>query len=341
MGELLKQGTFDMAAERLRRAVPLMVQFKVPVTPVNYALWYSYVGGDRPELNTRMDALLKTYGTCPESVGDSLFREHYTEYTGEDTRRIGGELEKLVHSLNGDVSELMSGTRTFTDTLDACTRQMTGAERAEGLEAMVEHLARETSSFRATAGAVGRHLDEAEAEITRLRKELERARSQALNDALTGLANRRAFDTDLDQISRTPKATGQLCLVLADVDHFKKFNDTFGHALGDQVLRLVASVLNKAATDSVSAYRYGGEEFALLCMTGLETALTTADTLRGAIEKLRLKDKKSGQPLSHITASFGVAVLKPDEAVDALIERADKALYQAKEGGRNQVALAD
>lgn len=341
MGELLKHGSFDVAADRLRRAVPLMVQFKVPVTPVNYALWYSYVAGDRPELKTRMDALLETYGTCPESAGDSLFREHYVEYTGEDTRKLGGELEKIVHALSGDVTQLMDGTQSFGQTLDACSQQLTGPGTAEGLEAMVEHLARETSSFRATAGAVGRHLDEAEAEILRLRKELERAKSQALNDALTGLANRRAFDTDLDQISRTPAASGQLCLVLADVDHFKTFNDTFGHSLGDQVLKLVASVLAKGETDHIRAYRHGGEEFALLCMTGPETANRAAETMRAAIEKLRLKDKKTGQPLSRITASFGIATLAAGEDGDSLIERADRALYQAKQDGRNRLACAD
>lgn len=334
-------GTFEDAAERLRRAVPLMVQYKVPVTPINYALWFSYVGDDRPALKSRMDALLKTYGTCPDSVGDALFREHYPEYTGDDTRQLSRELEQLVGALSGDVTQLRDGTESLGETLDACSRQLTAPGTAEGLEALVETLARETSSVRATAGAVGRHLDEAEAEIARLRRELERAKSQALNDALTGLANRRAFDADLAQISRAPAAPGQLCLVLADVDHFKKFNDTFGHALGDQVLKLVASVLNKGASEQISAYRYGGEEFALLCMTGPELAGRTADTLRGAIEKLRLKDKKSGAALSHITASFGVAALQPDEAVDALIERADKALYRAKEGGRNQVVLAD
>lgn len=336
----MEAGSFEDAADRLRRAVPLMVQFKVPVTPVNYALWYSYVRGDRPALKSRMDALLKTYGTCPETAGESLFREHYTEYTGEDTRKLGKELAHLVDSVSGDVTQLMSGTESFGQTLESCSARLNEPATAEGLEAMVEHLSRETLNFRETAGAVGRHLDEADAEIARLRKELERAKSQALNDALTGLANRRAFDADLDQISRTPAAPGQLCLVLGDVDHFKKFNDTFGHTLGDQVLRLVASVLGKGVTDQISAYRYGGEEFALLCMTGPETAQATAEALRGAIEKLRLKDKKTGQPLSHITASFGVATLVADETVDSLIERADKALYAAKEGGRNQVTMA-
>jgi len=337
----MTEKSFEDAAGRLRQAVPLMVQFKVPVTPVNYALWYSYVGNDRPGLRTRMDALLKTYGTCPESAGDTLFREHYTEYTGEDTRKIRGELEQLVGSIGEDVTHLMDGTETFGETLETCSRQLADSGSAEALEGIVEHLARETTTFRATAGVVGRHLDEADAEIARLRSELERARSQALNDALTGLSNRRAFDNDLDQIRRTPVAPGRLCLILCDVDHFKRFNDTFGHAVGDQVLKLVGSVLGKETNDEISAYRYGGEEFALLCMTGPEAAHGLAEQVRGAIEKLRLKDRKTGQPLARITASFGIATLTEAEMLEHLIERADKALYRAKDGGRNMTVLAE
>lgn len=89
----MSQYSFEHAADCLRKAVPLMVQHKVPVTPINYALWYSYVGNDKPDLKTHLDSLLKTFGTCPASAGEALFRQHFTEFSGEDLRQLRSQLE--------------------------------------------------------------------------------------------------------------------------------------------------------------------------------------------------------------------------------------------------------
>lgn len=336
--------SIEHAADCLRKAVPLMVRHKVPVTPINYALWYSYVGDDKPALKSRLDAILENYGTCPASAGEALFREHYTEFSGEDLRQLRGQMEHLVGGLKGELDRMVGGTRSFGEALQACSEELRKREEGEGdaadLVGLVDRLAAETQSMRHTAGEVERQLGHAEGEIARLRQELERSRREALVDALTGLANRRAFDADLAQMGGVPTAVNKLCLVMADVDHFKKFNDTFGHALGDQVLKMVGARLARAVGEGVTAYRYGGEEFALLCTGGMEEAWKVAEGLRATLEKLVLKDSSSGQALSSISASFGVARLRSGETGAGLIERADQALYRAKAEGRNRVCQA-
>lgn len=341
----MNANSYEFAATCLRKAVPLMVQHKVPVTPVNYALWYSYVGEEKPDLKARLDSILQTFGTCPASAGEALFREYFTEFSGDDLRQLRGQVENLVNGLKDGLGRMADGTRTFGATLEACSAELRrhGGEPggAEDLVGLVDRLAAETDVMRSTAGEVGRQLDKAEAEIARLRKELQRSRQDALIDALTGLANRRAFDADLAQLCTVPTSPRSLCLVLADVDHFKKFNDTFGHALGDQVLQLVGARLNGAKREGISAYRYGGEEFALLCLGGAKAAAALAEALRGTLERLVLRDNSSGKALSSISASFGVAQLQAAETGAELIQRADRSLYRAKSEGRNRVCLAD
>ena len=122
-----------------------------------------------------------------------------------------------------------------------------------------------------------------------------------------------------------------LCLVLLDIDHFKTFNDTYGHLFGDTVLKGIARKLKMACRDGISAYRFGGEEFAMIIPNkSLRIARQIADTSRRSLEKLSIKDRRSGEQVGNITASFGVAELQPNETADSLIERADKLLYEAK-----------
>ena len=158
-------------------------------------------------------------------------------------------------------------------------------------------------------------------------------------DGLSGLANRRAFDTVLEEKWReSERFRAPLALIMIDVDHFKAFNDRYGHVAGDVCLRTVAETLAKSSTGAAIVARYGGEEFALLfTATELTRALDIAEGLRGAIEGLALTHQ--GAPSGHITASVGVASLAAadDLAAQSLVEAADAALYAAKRRGRNTV----
>lgn len=155
-------------------------------------------------------------------------------------------------------------------------------------------------------------------------------------DALTGALNRRAFNKDIKGlVQQNPQG---LCLIISDIDHFKRFNDTYGHQLGDLVLKTVAQRLSQHSYEGTKLYRFGGEEFALIVpQSQLNTAIKLADIMRRSLEKLILKDKRKLQRIDNISASFGVAQYQENDCDATLIERADTQLYAAKKQGRNRV----
>lgn len=164
------------------------------------------------------------------------------------------------------------------------------------------------------------------------------ALEESLRDPLTGLLNRRTLDDALGRMAAFAQRSGHpLSLLMLDLDHFKRVNDTHGHEAGDQVLRAFAGVLSGSLRASDMAVRYGGEEFlAVLPDTGTDAALGVAEKLRRAVENLAIP---VGDAVVRPTVSIGVATLKPGESGEALIGRADQALYRAKGAGRNRAAV--
>lgn len=165
-------------------------------------------------------------------------------------------------------------------------------------------------------------------------------RQLSLVDGLTGLQNRAWLDEHLPQLVTNAAAAGNpLSVVMVDIDHFKKFNDDYGHQAGDDVLRTAAKVLSGALRPRDVAARYGGEEMTVvLPNTHCQAALGVAERLCESLRRTVFFSDMH-KPLPHITASFGVACLAPGQDADALVAAADAALYRAKHAGRNQVAL--
>jgi diguanylate cyclase (GGDEF)-like protein len=165
---------------------------------------------------------------------------------------------------------------------------------------------------------------------------------QAIHDPLTGLYNRRYLDETMPRELHRAERTGQpVGVIMLDVDHFKRFNDTYGHDAGDTLLRAVGTFLQQHTRGDDIACRYGGEEFTLV-LPGASLAATQqrAKELRAGIQHLGVEHQ--GQPLGTVTASLGIAVFHAHgTTADSLIRAADQALYHAKRGGRNRVVLAD
>jgi diguanylate cyclase (GGDEF)-like protein len=166
-------------------------------------------------------------------------------------------------------------------------------------------------------------------------------REMAMADGLTGLANRRHLDTLLTLRTREAERLGQpISCLMVDVDHFKRFNDEFGHDAGDAVLRAMGDVLKHSMRESSVAFRYGGEEFLLLMPElGPEQALRRAEEVQQRIRALRIEH--GGRELGPITASFGLASAPVHSAFSKLVQTADAALYRAKETGRDRIAIAE
>ena len=165
--------------------------------------------------------------------------------------------------------------------------------------------------------------------------------SELTTDALTGVPNRRQMDEQLEEaIHDTTTQDAPACLALADLDHFKRINDTYGHAVGDEVLRAFSQLLITSMRDTDRIYRYGGEEFLVFMnQVDLQRAESILDRLREKISRYPLHVEGLSEPL-NITVSFGIAEVIGNEPLRSLIRRADEALYQAKNGGRNRVCTA-
>jgi diguanylate cyclase len=182
-------------------------------------------------------------------------------------------------------------------------------------------------------------LRESKHEIRSLQEDLVAVRTESLTDPLTSLANRKAFDGALAAAVTSAQSSQEpLTLLITDIDHFKRFNDSFGHLTGDQVLRLVALSVKQNVKGADLAARFGGEEFAvILPNTPLRSGLTVAEHIRRAVMSKELVKRSTGENLGRITISIGVASFHRGDSPAALIERADACLYAAKRGGRNRV----
>ena len=192
------------------------------------------------------------------------------------------------------------------------------------------------------SGQLEEMLEQSNAAMEELRRDLEHVRREAMTDGLTGLANRKSFDNEFDRIFQDAQENNHgFTLLMLDIDHFKSFNDNFGHQVGDQVLRLVARTLKDSIKGKDFAARYGGEEFAIILPdTDVTGAIIVGNALRKAVASKDVINRSTGKVLGRITMSVGVAEYAADKTVEDLIERADSALYTAKHNGRNQVATA-
>jgi diguanylate cyclase len=211
------------------------------------------------------------------------------------------------------------------------------------MRALLADLMGETQAMAQRNKALEDQLNQAVGEVTQLRQNLEVVQREALTDALTGIPNRKCFETRLREAARDAMENGEpLSLLIADIDHFKRFNDTYGHQLGDQVLKLVARTLTHSVKGRDTPARYGGEEFAIILpQTRLKDASVVADQIRHTITRHKLVGRESGGDYGTITVSLGASQYRPGESLGDLIRRADAALYHAKRMGRNRVSTEE
>ncbi|MGL5814377.1 MAG: GGDEF domain-containing protein [Aeromonas sp.] len=335
----MSKDSFAQSAAYLKQAVPLMIKYQIPTTPNNYHLWYNYVSGDMPELNSAVDQAIKQQGTFSLTTCERLYHQHLATQDEQQMETMKLNLAAMANELSHSMQDALVDTGQFQAMLDKSFDKLSLIDD-EGISlddtmAILRELVRESRDVRLSTLHFRNQLSSAEKEIKELKEALSETRKLATEDALTSLLNRRAFDLEVDSLIRSRQP---FSLIMVDIDRFKNFNDEYGHLLGDQVLRIFGKRLKEASKEGITAYRLGGEEFALLApRRSLALTRQMAESLRRAIEKMSILDRKSGRRIDHITASFGVGEHSGQETADALIERTDKLLYKAKALGRNRV----
>lgn len=311
-----------------------------PATPRNYEVWYAYATGYHPSLNQQINEMLKERGTLSED-----YLEHIYE-TFLAPARLSDRIDKVGIKVAGEIEQVMAmidaaagSASSYTESLADMTEKLGQSKDREGLRAIVESLVHTTKEMEASNQQLEERLNASKAEINELQENLEAVRTESLTDPLTQLANRKFFDSSLEAAISDARAKNEpLSLMMTDIDYFKKFNDSFGHLTGDQVLRLVAMSVKQNVKGQDTAARYGGEEFAIILPnTVLRSAITVADHIRRAVMTKELMKRSTGEHLGRVTISIGVATLHKNDTAQMLIERTDACLYAAKRHGRNRV----
>jgi diguanylate cyclase len=323
----------DYATAVADRAIRLMSEQSVPATPINYNVWFNYALGASPALRKTIDILVSNKRKFDASTNHEL----YAAYVGRlsETGDVPDQLNGVIDSAKQFLAAAISDNRTQIAALGDVSAQVgtTGDPRP-----IIEKLVAELSKATARATALEANFTETSRQLEKVQNSLHEAEQRSNTDALTGLANRRSLEQFLRAAQIRAMETGApLGVFMIDIDHFKKFNDSHGHQIGDQVLRLVAKVLQDGVRDVDLAARYGGEELiAVLPGADLATCRNVAERIRHRIAEARLTRRTTGKEIGSITVSIGVAQFRLSESAEAMIERCDRGLYQAKRCGRNR-----
>ena len=311
------------------------------VTTQTFSVFYEHSLGDNARLHQAVDALLAEHRpVTPADIGQIYERFITNAAEVQYVRDISDRMQETLETVQTLVQTVGTDTNNFQTEIRRSANRFAAQECT--VTDLVQTLLAETRDIRARNSRVEEQLEANTRLMQTMKRSLAEARRESATDWLTGLINRRSMDEALRVEADQAAAEGTpFSLVLLDIDHFKSINDRWGHAVGDDVIKLVGNTLNRHIRRADLAARYGGEEFAVL-MPGvaIEAAAEVAERIRQTLAEYKFVLRSSGKPIERITLSAGVAAYVSGEPVAHLLERSDAALYAAKRAGRNRVEVA-
>ncbi|MFO7734689.1 MAG: GGDEF domain-containing protein [bacterium] len=317
-----------------------MEKYGIPVTPSNYTVWFYYTSGMNKELKVEIDCLIKS----SEEFSVEVNRELFNKYFGEDktigiTHDIQKEMEGVIENVMAKMLSFKKGAETSNSNLRENLSTLRSSGSSEDVEVVTESIAAEAGKLLNSSSEISASLHESTEKIKHLESQLEEANKQILTDPLTGIGNRRAYSNRMKEINKNrSKHKENTFLAMIDIDDFKIINDTYGHHIGDEVLKIIGSILKKHKNERISPFRYGGEEFAVTFIeSDINTVKKTMENIRKEIASKKFRNNETGDLISKITISIGISILKEEDAPGVFEKRADKALYLAKNWGKNRV----
>jgi diguanylate cyclase len=341
MSMLKKQNDADLDRTFViaERAIDFMKDYKSPAYPRSYEVWYTYVSGNKPQMNDLMNKITQEKGVVTEFDIDKIYDNHlsaqrFTAEAEETSLNVLKEIDAVVDM----IEQAVGSTTTYGQSLEKLSSDLDGPVDRARIRSILESVAIATRDVTATNKALEARLHETRGEMESLRETLEAVRVESLTDVLTGVSNRKHFEEMLIKGLAEAAHDGRpMSLIVIDVDHFKRFNDTFGHITGDQVLRLVSQTMRDSVKIRATLARFGGEEFAVI-LPGCtrDDALKTAEKIRQSVANRELIKRSTGESLGKVTISLGIAKSTKEDTPMSLLERADYCMYVSKQSGRNR-----
>lgn len=307
--------------------------------PPHYELAYGYLThGDR-KLVEAVDRAIAREGRLTAESAELILAEVRSDMSAEMLAGLIDKAQSGLSDIAGVAKQSRADAKAYGQALETHAADLKQGATAPALSALFEL----TSSMIEKTRAAEQQLRDASKQMNELRGNLAEARRVAESDALTGLANRRAFEAKLRRaVAHAREAGKPLSLAFCDIDHFKNINDTHGHDVGDRILKFVAQRLASVSSNSCYVARHGGEEFVMLFQDmEAEDAKKVVDEVRTDLQDRRLVAKQSGEPIGQVSFSAGVASLAAGENGRQMLRAADQALYRAKREGRNRVIVAE
>jgi len=323
----------------LRQAVSQIKELNIPANPENYTIWYDYYSEAKPELISELNKLLKENIPFTSKITDGIFKRFYSEISDLKLSVIRNAIKSLIDILSTQLNNLGENLSGYDKILVKCETQLTKEPDIDTLNQLISNLLHETRNNLSNNKKALKQISKLNQEIDELRESLIKLSEEALEDALTGISNRRAFNLEIDKIiANTNNNNTNNCLLLIDIDLFKTVNDDYGHQVGDKILCFVAKMIKQCIKGGDFASRFGGDEFAIIFPnTDYEGGKAIAETIIETVANRKLVLNKQGCDLGYVTLSGGLSFVQKGDTPDSLIQRADKGLYMAKSEGRNKV----
>lgn len=317
----------------------LINELNLQPTPQVYHVFYSYLTDEVPELSQLIKVLIRNTQDLDEETVFRIYHKYLGTHAMQQHLKQGVEgLQSAVERVEMAVTSVMRETDSFCGEIDLASQQLLSEDiTLQEARSVSRNLSEKSSQARDSFNSFNGSLEEYHQEVLRVRTELELVRRDALTDTLTGIANRKNFDNSLrDAVTTTMESGAPLSLLMIDIDHFKEFNDNFGHRTGDGVLKAVARVLVSSTKGPIPLRDMAAKNSQSSCPKHRpENAARLADKLRQNVSNQHIINKKTGKDFGKLTVSIGLTAYQLGENILEFVDRADNALYMAKQGGRN------